>query len=133
MINEMKKTGSGEDVSTVSTNPASTGKGTDVSAGNIGAPDTQGVQAAAASAGQTEESAGHPLEITRKVHTHAGKDYKKGETIMLDVAEYRWALTHKIGKPGKAEHVGKAVNSQGVVVSSETEKTIEELEAEASK
>jgi hypothetical protein len=95
-------------------------------AGNLGAPDV-------AAADQTKESAGYALEVTKQTHTHAGKEYRKGQTIMLDMAEYRWALENKIGKPGNAEHVGLPVDAKGNVVTPESEKTIEELEAEASK
>lgn len=94
-------------------------------AGNIGAPD--------ASAEAAPKGAGFPLEVTVKAHTHGGRDYRKGQHIMLDAAEYRWALEHKVGKPGDAGKVGFEVNSKGEIISPETEKTLEELEAAASK
>jgi hypothetical protein len=79
------------------------------------------------------EGAGYALKVTRKGHVHAGQEVKKGATIALDVAEYRWALINKIGVPGKMEDVGKDVDSKGEVIANPDDMSVEQLEAAAIK
>ena len=71
---------------------------------NLGAADVANEQAA--SKGQSTQSAGLPLKLSQD-HTHAGVEYKAGQTIALDPAEYRWALDNKIGVAGNKDDIGK--------------------------
>jgi hypothetical protein len=102
----------------------------DPQGGSIGAPDLAGQQNEAAKADQ-KYNRGYALKVTKKGHVHAGIEVKKGATIMLDIAEYRWALDNKIGEPGNAEDAGFDVDSKGMVLKPENEPTLEELEAKA--
>lgn len=74
---------------------------------NLGAPGATG------GTGQTPASAGYPLRVLVDGHTHAGQPVKKGQTIALDAAEYRWAVTNKIGEAGNADEVGLDVDEAG--------------------
>jgi len=74
---------------------------------------------------------GYALKVTQDGHVHAGQAVKKGATIMLDMAEYRWALQNKVGVPGKADEAGYDVDSKGTLMTPENEPTLEELEAKA--
>lgn len=106
-------------------------KAGEVQGGSIGAPDLAGEQNEAASASQERYSKGYALKVGKKGHTHNGKDIKKGVTIMLDIAEYRWALSNGIGEPGDAAEAGIDVDSKGMVLTPENEPSLEELEAKA--
>ncbi len=97
--------------------------------GDLGQPDDQqeGEQVQA----QTEKGAGYPLKVTKKGHEHNGRPVAVGATIMLDVAEYRWALTNNVGMPGDAAHVGKDVDKKGEVIPDADEVDLAELERKA--
>jgi hypothetical protein len=77
---------------------------TETTAKSIGAADTSSQQDAPK--GQSEKSAGFPLKLSQD-HTHAGVDYKAGQTIALDPAEYRWATDNHIGTAGSKDDIGK--------------------------
>lgn len=78
---------------------------------NIGAPATeQGGNA------QTTASVGYPLRVMVHGHVHAGRAIKRGETIALDAAEYRWAIQNKIGEAGQRDAVGKPVDDDGNII-----------------
>lgn len=96
-------------------------------AGSLGAPDTQNAQV------EAPKNAGYPFKFLVDNHTHAGQPVKNGATIMLDMAEYRWALENKLGVPGNADDAGLDIDEAGVVIKPENEKSLEELEAEAVK
>jgi hypothetical protein len=81
---------------------------------NVGASDAQAQQPA--QAGQTSGLVGYPLRLTVDGHIHAGVPYKKGQTIALDAAEYRWAIQNKIGEPGNKEDVGLDIDDAGNVI-----------------
>jgi hypothetical protein len=93
---------------------------------NLGTPAENAPQAT-----QTPASTGYPLRLTVDGHTHAGTTYKKGQTIALDAAEYRWAISNKIGEAGKRDDVGLDVDEQGNTIKPVTAEEIPLPESEA--
>lgn len=143
MANESKvpagKAGEGTNVTATSSDATTGGTAsgnTPVAPPSDAAPGAvQGGSMAPASEAPAKEkySKGFALKVAVDGHTHAGQAVKKGATIMLDVAEYRWALQTKIGVPGDAEDAQYDVDDKGNVLKPENEPTTEELEAKASK
>jgi len=84
-----------------------------------------------APAEEVKEGAAYALKVTHDGHTHAGQPVKKGKTIMLDAAEYRWALQNKVGVAGNSDDAQYDVDSKGNLLSPENEPTIAELEEKA--
>jgi hypothetical protein len=91
--------------------------------GNLGASEAAAA-AGTSGSGQTAQSVGYPLRVLADNHTHAGRQIKRGETIALDAAEYRWAIANQIGEPGKRDDVGKPVDDSGNVITEETKQEI---------
>ncbi len=83
---------------------------------------------AASASAVVEEGKMYALKVTVDGHEHAGQPVKNGATIMLDAADYRWALENSVGVKGNEADAGKEVDSEGKVTA---EPTLAELETQA--
>jgi hypothetical protein len=80
---------------------------------------------------EVKAPAGFPVKIVKEGHTHEGSPVKKGATLMVDMATYRWLLENKVGEPGSADDVGLEVTKKGEAIKPETdEEAVARLEAE---